>query len=90
MSATDVAALVHDCMMVIMKIALPVLGVALVVGLLISFIQAITQINEATLAFLPKVAAIGLSLLLLGSYMATTLGDFTRHLFDRIIAVGGS
>ncbi|HEX2939848.1 MAG TPA: flagellar biosynthetic protein FliQ, partial [Rhodopila sp.] len=60
------------------------------VGLLISFLQAITQINEATLAFLPKVAAIGLSLLLLGPYMASTLADFARHVFDQVVAVGGS
>ncbi|HQT79147.1 MAG: flagellar biosynthesis protein FliQ [Rhodospirillales bacterium 20-64-7] len=90
MSATDVAALVRDCMVVIVKIGLPVLGISLVVGLLISFLQAITQINEMTLAFLPKVAAIGLSLLLLGSYMAATLAAFTRHIFDQVIAVGGS
>ena len=48
-----------------MKLCLPILGVALVVGLLISFIQAITQINEATLAFLPKFLAIGLALIVM-------------------------
>jgi flagellar biosynthetic protein FliQ len=90
MSGTDVAALIHDCMIVTMKLSFPVLGVALVAGLLVSFIQAVTQINEATLAFLPKVVAIGLALVLLGPFMASTLTAFSRGIFDRIVAIGGS
>jgi flagellar biosynthetic protein FliQ len=90
MSAIDMAALMRDCMLVVMKISAPVLGASLVVGLLISFIQAITQINEMTLSFVPKAAAIGLTLLVLGPFMATTLMEFSRHLFDQVVAVGGS
>ena len=90
MNDLDVAALMHDCMIVTMKLCFPILGVALVVGLLISFIQAITQINEATLAFLPKFLAIGLALMMLGSFMATTLTSFSHRMFDRIVAIGGS
>jgi flagellar biosynthetic protein FliQ len=90
MNETDIGALIHDSMIVTMKLCLPILGVALVVGLLISFIQAITQINEATLAFLPKVLAIGVALLMMGSFMATTLTTFSHQIFDRIVAVGGS
>ena len=90
MSDTDVAALIRDCMIVTMKLCLPILGVALVVGLLISFVQAITQINEATLAFLPKFLGIGLALMMLGSFMATTLTGFSHRIFDRIVAIGGS
>lgn len=90
MSGTEVAALIHDCMVVTIKLSFPVLGVALVAGLLVSFIQAITQINEATLAFLPKVVAIGLALVLLGPFMASTLSAFSHRIFDRIVAIGGS
>jgi flagellar biosynthetic protein FliQ len=90
MSGPDVAGLIHDCMIVIMQLTFPVLGAALVVGLLVSFVQAITQVNEATLAFLPKVVAIGLTLVLLGPFMATTLSGFSHRIFDRIVAVGGS
>ncbi len=90
MSDTDVAALMHDCMIVTMKLGFPILGVALVVGLLVSFIQAVTQINEATLAFLPKVVAIGLALMMLGPFMASTLTSFSHRVLDRIVAVGGS
>jgi flagellar biosynthetic protein FliQ len=90
MNETDIGALIHDCMVVTMKLCLPILGVALVVGLLISFIQAITQINEATLAFLPKILAIGVALMMLGSFMASTLNTFSHQIFDRIVAIGGS
>jgi flagellar biosynthetic protein FliQ len=88
MSETDIGALMHDCLVVTMKLCLPILGVALIVGLFISFIQAVTQINEATLAFLPKVVAIGL--MMLGSFMATTLTGFSHRVFDRIVSIGGS
>ncbi len=90
MNATDIGALLHDCLLVTMKLCLPILGVALVVGLLISFFQAITQINEATLAFLPKILAIGIALMMLGSFMTTTLTSFSHEIFDRIVAIGGS
>jgi flagellar biosynthesis protein FliQ len=89
-SDTDVAALIHDCMIVTMKLSFPILGVALVAGLVISFVQAITQINEATLAFLPKIFMIGLALAILGPFMAATLSSFSHRVFDRIVAVGGS
>ncbi len=90
MNAMDIGALIHDFMIVTMKLCLPILGVALVVGLLISFVQAITQINEPTLAFLPKIVAIGAALMMLGSFMATTLTSFSHQIFDRIVAIGGS
>jgi flagellar biosynthesis protein FliQ len=90
MNAADVGAQIHDCMIVTMKLCLPILGVALAVGLVISFVQAVTQINEATLAFLPKVLAIGLALMMLGSFMTTTLTSFSHRIFDQIVAIGGS
>jgi flagellar biosynthetic protein FliQ len=86
----EVAALFHDCMVVVMKLSFPVLGVALIAGLLVSFVQAITQINEATLAFLPKIVAIGLALAMLGPFMAATLAGFSHRILDRIVAIGGS
>lgn len=62
----------------------------LVVGLVISLFQAVTQINEATLAFVPKVLAIGVAMLLAGSYMFATLSDYTRALFTRLIEIGAT
>jgi flagellar biosynthetic protein FliQ len=90
MNEGDIGALIHDCMVVTMKLCLPLLVVALVVGLVISFIQAVTQINESTLAFLPKVVAIGVALMMLGPFMASTLNAFSHQIFDRIVTIGGS
>jgi flagellar biosynthesis protein FliQ len=90
MDGNDVAALIHDFMIVTMKLTFPVLCAALVVGLVVSFVQAVTQINEATLAFLPKIVAIGLALMILGPFMAATLTGFAHRVFDKIVAVGGS
>jgi flagellar biosynthetic protein FliQ len=90
MNESDTAALVNECMVVILKLGGPMLGVALAVGLIMSIIQAVTQINEAMLAFVPKLAAIGVALAIFGPFMVATLVNFTREVFDRIVAIGGS
>lgn len=90
MNDADIAVLVRDGMLVTLKIAGPLLAVSLVSGLLVALVQAVTQINEATLAFIPKLLVIGLTLTLLGPFMVATLSDYTRLLFDRMIAIGGS
>jgi flagellar biosynthetic protein FliQ len=90
MDDADVGVLLRDGMLVMLKLGGPPLLVALGVGLLVALLQAITQINEATLAFVPKVLALGVALILLGPFMASTLVDYTRLLFDRIVAIGGS
>ena len=61
-------------------IAAPILGTSLLVGLSISIFQAVTQINEATLTFIPKIVATGLVLFLLGPWMVGTVLDFMRAL----------
>ncbi len=90
MTDADLATLLRDAMLVMLKLGGPPLMVALVVGLVISLLQAVTQIHEVTLAFVPKVLAIGLALLLTGPFMLATLSDYAHLLFDRIIAIGGS
>ena len=67
-----------------MLISAPLLGVALVVGLVIGIFQAATSINEQTLSFIPKLVALGLTLAVLGGWMINTLVDYTRVLFGRI------
>ena len=90
MNDADIGVLLRDGMLVMLKLVGPPLLVALAVGLLVALLQAITQINEATLAFVPKVLALGVALILLGPFMASTLADYTHLLFDRIVAIGGS
>ncbi len=62
----------------------PLLGAALVTGLIVSVLQAVTQINEATLAFIPKMIVIGLVLILAGPWMLDTLSGFTILLFENL------
>jgi flagellar biosynthesis protein FliQ len=90
MNDADTAVLLRDGMLVMLKLGGPPLLVSLGVGLLVALLQAITQINEATLAFGPKVIALGAALIMLGPFMLATLTNYTHILFDRIIAIGGS
>jgi flagellar biosynthetic protein FliQ len=62
----------------------PLLGIALVVGVLVSIFQAATQINEMTLSFVPKVIAMGLVMVILGPWMLHLMMDYTIQLFHNI------
>ncbi len=90
MQEAEIAALLREALLVCVKMAGPPLGVALAVGTVMSLVQAVTQVNEQTLAFLPKVVAIFATLMLLGGYMMVSLGDYTRAVMDRIVAIGSS
>ena len=90
MTAADTGALLTDAMLTIVKLGGPPLMAALVVGVIVALFQAVTQINEATLSFIPKMLALGATMMLLGSFMFSTLSSYTRLLFDRLVAVGGS
>lgn len=69
------------------ELATPLLVTALVVGLLVSVFQAATQINEATLSFLPKIAAMIIVLALVSPWMLERMKDYTRSLYNQIPAV---
>ena len=88
MTPTDVLELSRESVWVTLKVGGPILIIALVVGLSISLVQALTQIQEMTLSFVPKIIAIFVALVLLLPFMLTTLIDFTRELMDRAIALG--
>lgn len=88
MNEGDVATVLRETMMITLKLGGPVLAVALVVGVVMSLVQAVTQINEQTLAFVPKVVAICGALLLAGPFMLAALNDYARAMFDRVVAVG--
>ena len=86
----DLASTMHDTFLLAARLAAPPLLAALVVGVIVSMVQAVTQINEQTVVFLPKAAALAAALLLTGTTMQVALQDFARTLFDRLIAIGGS
>jgi flagellar biosynthetic protein FliQ len=69
------------------EIAVPLLMTALVVGLVISVFQAATQINEATLSFLPKIAAIIVVIALISPWMVRRMTDFTQNVYGQITQV---
>jgi flagellar biosynthetic protein FliQ len=90
MAEADIAALMREAMIVMLKIGGPLLLAGLAVGVVVALVQAITQINESSLAFVPKILALFGVMALLGSYMVGVLSDYTKMLFDRLIAIGGS
>ena len=65
-------------------LASPLLAGALIVGLLVSVFQAVTQINEATLTFIPKMVVVAVLLLIAGPWMIDVLVAFTKNLFENI------
>ncbi|MHB8926038.1 MAG: flagellar biosynthesis protein FliQ [Bacillota bacterium] len=65
----------------------PLIGIGLLVGLVISIFQATTQINEQTLTFAPKIAAVAVSLVFFGPWMLRTLADFTTKLLESLPTV---
>ncbi|NLN65574.1 MAG: flagellar biosynthesis protein FliQ [Clostridiaceae bacterium] len=75
----------QDAVFTIIKLAAPLLGVALVVGLAVSIFQATTQIQEQTLSFVPKILAVFLSLFIFGAWMMTTLKEFTLRIYNNIL-----
>lgn len=81
MTEAFILSLAQNAATMILIIAGPILLASLVIGSLISLIQAATQINEATLTFIPKMIVTGLLLLLLGSWMLQKLILFTTNLF---------
>lgn len=90
MNEGDVGALLRETMTVVLKIGAPPLLAALAVGVAMSLIQVITQINEQTLSVVPKIAVVIGSLVVLGPYMQIALNDFARMIFDRLVAAGAS
>jgi flagellar biosynthetic protein FliQ len=86
----DVHEILRQTLVVAVKMGAPSLLASLCAGVLVSLFQAMTQINEATLSFVPKfIAAIG-ALLLTGSFMYSTLNTYAHTIFDQMILVGGS
>ncbi|MFN0029981.1 MAG: flagellar biosynthesis protein FliQ [Acidimicrobiales bacterium] len=81
---TDAAVLdlARQALIISAKLAMPILVVSLVVGTIISLLQAVTQVQEMTLTFVPKMVSIGLVLMISGSWMLNELADFTRRLYE--------
>ena len=86
MNAQMVLTMGQEALLTMLMVAAPVLGVVLVVGLLISLFQAITQINEATLTFIPKLIAAMVVFALAGPWMLSLMIDYIRRTIESIPA----
>ncbi len=89
MTEDIVLTVIKDGIQTAIMVAAPILLTATVVGLLISIFQATTQIQEQTLTFVPKLLAVALMGLLMGSWMLHTLVSFTTRIFELIANMGG-
>jgi flagellar biosynthetic protein FliQ len=84
MSQADVITTMRDAISTVIIAAAPMLVVAIVVGLIVSIFQATTQIQESTLAFVPKIVAVLLALLLFSGFIMNTLEGFTLRMFASV------
>jgi len=84
MNAQLVLSMGQEALWMLLMVSAPVLAVVLVVGLIVSLFQAVTQINEATLAFVPKLIAAMAVFAMAGPWMLTTLVDYIRRTLEAI------
>ena len=88
MTPDTILEIASDSIFTLLMVASPILGVALAVGLVISLVQALTQMQEMTLSFVPKVTAMVLTFFLALPFMMGTMIGFVERLFERIATSG--
>ena len=89
MTPTTVIEIGRNAMEVMLLVSAPLFIAALVTGLLVSVFQAATQINEATLSFVPKLLVMFVTLIVAGPWMLTLLTDYMRRLYESIPGIIG-
>ncbi len=89
LSAEQVISLAENGVWTVLMVAGPLLLIALSLGLLVSIFQATTQIQEQTLAFIPKIVGVFVALVFFGPWMLSQLINFTYHIFNNLHRVVG-
>lgn len=84
MTTDFIIGLAGQAVYTVLKVSAPMLVLGLVVGLIVSIFQATTQIQEQTLAFVPKIIAVMLALLLFGPWILTTMVEFTYNILNNL------
>ena len=84
MSFADAIGLGREALFVTLLVAAPVLVLSMIVGLIVSVFQAVTQIQEPTLAFIPKILVSGIAVLFFGPFMLAILTDFASRVFSNV------
>ncbi len=78
----------REAILVTLQVAAPLMLIAMVIGIVIALFQAMTQIQEMTITFVPKIVVIFIGMLVLLPFMLRTLTSFTERMMDRIISLG--
>lgn len=90
MAGESLAQALREALWVSLQVMGPPLMAVLLIGLAVSLLQALTQVQEATLAFLPKLLVGGVLMLMLGPFTVAVMRGWTESLFDRMVAIGGA
>lgn len=85
MSISQIMQIIQAAMITILKVSAPILLISMAVGLVIAVLQAATQVHEQTVVFVPKLVAIALVLVILGSWMLENMKEFTLYIFEQIV-----
>lgn len=88
MNEAVVLGLAREALWVAFMVGGPILAISLVVGVVVSVIQAVTQVNEMTLTFVPKLVGVFVGMLLFGPWMLETLVGFSQTLFANMASYG--
>ncbi|MFE8048575.1 flagellar biosynthesis protein FliQ [Brenneria goodwinii] len=89
MTPESVMALGYEAMKIALALAAPLLLAALLTGLIVSLLQAATQVNEMTLSFIPKILAVFTAIIIAGPWMLNLLLDYMRTLFSNLPTIIG-
>jgi len=89
MPELDVSAVLHGGMFAALKMCSPLLLAPLVAGLAVAVLQAVTQVSDSTISFLPKLVATGVAAWVSGPFLFHVIGDYMRDMADKIVAIGG-
>lgn len=84
MTQVMVLDIIRSGLLTIIKVTLPILLISMIVGLIISILQAVTQVQEQTLSFVPKIVAVMFGLIIFGNFILNSLISFTQSLFRLI------
>ena len=88
MNEADVLGVGREALLVVLKTSGPIMLSGLAIGLIIALFQALTTIQEMTLTFVPKIIVIFFAIIVFLPFMMTTVIEFARQLFDRMVALG--
>jgi flagellar biosynthetic protein FliQ len=84
MEPGEISQIVTDGVLTILTVAAPMLLIGLVMGLIISILQATTQVNEQTIVFVTKILSVMVTLIIFGNWMLTRLGEFATRMLERL------